>query len=71
MTGLNNPLLNLGLNQLEAAVYSNLLVAGPGTGYAIGKRIGKQTANVYKAIESLGLALLVVEEMLDKGLGFV
>lgn len=46
-------LTHLGLNQLEAEVYCDLLAQGPGTGYGIGKRLGKATANVYKAIESL------------------
>lgn len=44
----------LGLNRLEAEVYT-LLLAGeePITAYRIGKTLGKPTANVYKAIEAL------------------
>lgn len=56
-------LTGLGLNQLEAEVYCELLVQGPGTGYSIGKRIGKATANVYKAIDALTeKGALVIEE---------
>ena len=56
-------LTQLGLNQLEALVYANLLTQGPGTGYAIGQRIGKQTANVYKAVEALAeIGAVVVED---------
>jgi len=43
----------LGFNQLEAMVYSYLLTEKPQTAYSIGKSLGKPTANVYKAIESL------------------
>ena len=46
-------LTSLGLNQLEAEVYCDLLAQGPGTGYGVGKRLGKATANVYKAVDSL------------------
>lgn len=46
-------LMALGLNQLEAEVYTFLLMHEPMTGYRIGQQIGKQTANVYKAIETL------------------
>ena len=46
-------LTSLGLNQLEAEVYCDLLAQGPATGYGIGKRLGKATANVYKAVDSL------------------
>jgi HTH-type transcriptional regulator, sugar sensing transcriptional regulator len=46
-------LMALGLNQLEAEVYTFLLTHEPMTGYRVGQQIGKQTANVYKAIETL------------------
>ena len=46
-------LLDFGLTQLEAEVYLDLLQNEPSTGYAVGKRIGRQTANVYKAVDSL------------------
>jgi HTH-type transcriptional regulator, sugar sensing transcriptional regulator len=47
------PLVALGLNQLEAETYALLLGGEPMTGYRIGKVLGRPTANVYKAIESL------------------
>lgn len=47
-------LTNLGLNQLEAEVYTTLLTNEPMTGYRIGKILGRPTANVYKALASLG-----------------
>ncbi len=49
-------LRELGLNQLEAEVYTHLLSqAEPETAYRVGKALGKATANVYKAIEALAL----------------
>lgn len=52
-----------GFNQLESDVYIDLLVNQASTGYAIGKRLGKATANVYKALDRLGAvgAVLVTE----------
>jgi HTH-type transcriptional regulator, sugar sensing transcriptional regulator len=46
-------LTNLGLNQLEAEIYAYLLRSEPSTAYRIAQAIGKQTANVYKAVEML------------------
>lgn len=46
-------LMQLGFNPLESEVYTTLLTAEPMTAYKIGKRLGKPTANVYKAIEAL------------------
>jgi sugar-specific transcriptional regulator TrmB len=47
-------LQKLGLNLLEAEVYTYLLAqVDPVTAYRIGKILGKPTANVYKAIEAL------------------
>ena len=44
-------LRSLGLNQLEAEVYVALLRSPePLTAYALGKQVGRATANVYKAI---------------------
>ncbi|HEX8169654.1 MAG TPA: helix-turn-helix domain-containing protein [Thermoanaerobaculia bacterium] len=43
-------LTSLGLNQLEAEVYVHLLQNEPATAYRIGQALGKQTANVYKAV---------------------
>jgi len=55
----------LGLNQLEAEVYAYLLSHEPTTAYAIGRALGRPTANVYKAVEGLaaaGAALIEVGE---------
>ncbi len=47
-------LLDLGLNELEAAVYAHLLRQSEAvTAYRVGRALGKATANVYKAVESL------------------
>ena len=44
----------LGLSRLESEVYVNLLAAPePPTAYRVAKDLGKPTANVYKAMESL------------------
>jgi len=51
----------LGLSRLEAEVYAFLLANQPMTAYAIGKRLGRPTANVYKAVDALsrrGAALI-------------
>ncbi len=46
-------LVAMGLNVLEAEVYSHLLKQSPLTGYGIAKALGKACANVYKAIDNL------------------
>lgn len=47
-------LIELGMNDLEAEVYGLLLQQPEAlTGYKIGKKLGKPTANVYKALDSL------------------
>src|SRR5215212_1886538 len=46
-------LVALGLTPLEAEVYAALVQSSPATGYRIAQRVGKPTANVYKAIASL------------------
>ena len=43
----------LGMNKLEAEVYSFLLTCPPQTAYRIAKELGRPTANVYKVVESL------------------
>jgi sugar-specific transcriptional regulator TrmB len=43
----------LGFTSLEATVYTSLVGHAAETAYQVAKRIGKPTANVYKAIESL------------------
>jgi HTH-type transcriptional regulator, sugar sensing transcriptional regulator len=56
-------LRQLGLNQLEAEVYAFLLANEPLTAYAVGRALGKATANVYKAVESLArMGAVLVEE---------
>ena len=61
-------LLAVGLNDLEAEVYLTLLNENFLTGYKIGKKIGKPTANVYKAIASLARKGALVLEDNQKGL---
>jgi sugar-specific transcriptional regulator TrmB len=57
-------LQELGLNLLEAEVYTHLLTQDePVTAYRIGKVLGKPTANVYKAIEALARKGAVVLEL--------
>ncbi|MCA9729002.1 MAG: TrmB family transcriptional regulator, partial [Candidatus Eisenbacteria bacterium] len=46
-------LTELGFTGLEADIYLHLLRESPATGYRIAQGIGKPTANVYKALESL------------------
>jgi len=56
-------LRELGLNQLEAETYAYLLPHEPATAYAIGRAIGRPTANVYKAVERLSrIGAVLVEE---------
>lgn len=43
----------LGLTRLEALVYAYLVAHPSTTGYKVSKGIGKPTANVYRALESL------------------
>jgi sugar-specific transcriptional regulator TrmB len=45
----------LGFTQLESEIYLYLLKNGVSTGYSIGKGINKPAANVYKALDTLGL----------------
>jgi sugar-specific transcriptional regulator TrmB len=46
-------LTSLGLNDLEAEIYVHLLQHEPMTAYRVAQSLGRQTANVYKAVESL------------------
>jgi len=46
-------LLEIGFSHLEAEVYVFLLANKPATPYGIGKRLGRPTANVYKAVDAL------------------
>ena len=61
-------LVEIGLSRLEAEVYAFLLANRPTTAYGIGKRIGKPTANVYKAVESLARRGAVLTEEGDNRL---
>ncbi|UCG62078.1 MAG: hypothetical protein JSV52_01945 [Candidatus Zixiibacteriota bacterium] len=56
------PLVALGLTNSEAEIYTYLLENSPSTGYGIAKGIGKQAANTYKALESLGSKGAVIIE---------
>lgn len=55
-------LQSLGLNQLEAEVYVTLLNNEPMTPYRVGTILGRPTANVYKAVESLARRGAVLAE---------
>jgi sugar-specific transcriptional regulator TrmB len=46
-------LRKLGFTDLESAVYAALVTRAPMTAYAVGRTLGKPTANVYKAVEAL------------------
>ena len=61
-------LLSAGLNDLEADVYLCLLDEDLLTGYKIGKLLGKPTANVYKAIDSLARKGALMIEDKQQGL---
>ncbi|HEX8252380.1 MAG TPA: helix-turn-helix domain-containing protein [Thermoanaerobaculia bacterium] len=53
---MNTPLemlTTLGLNDLEAEIYLHLLQHEPMTAYRVAQALGKQTANVYKAVDVL------------------
>jgi len=43
----------LGFTALEAEIYLGLLAESPATGYRVAQSLGKPTANVYKALETL------------------
>ncbi|HUQ03369.1 MAG TPA: helix-turn-helix domain-containing protein [Kofleriaceae bacterium] len=46
-------LVDLGLTDLEAHVYSALVASSPATGYGVAKAIGKPAANTYTALAAL------------------
>jgi sugar-specific transcriptional regulator TrmB len=53
----------LGFTELEAEVYAVLLQKSAMTGYGVAQSIGKQAANIYKAIESLqNKGAIIVDE---------
>lgn len=51
--GFVRQLIDLGLTDLEARAYAALVAHGGMTAYQLAQRIGKPTANVYKAVRSL------------------
>jgi len=56
-------LRSFGFTDMEASVYCHLLVQSPMTGYKVAKGVGKATANVYAAIETLrAKGAIVVDE---------
>lgn len=57
-----NLLAPFGLSETEALAYASLLKEGPATGYGVGRRIGKPTANAYKALASLAAKGAVAQE---------
>lgn len=52
----------LGLTQLEALAYAYLVANPSSTGYRVSRGIGKPTANVYRALESLGRKGAVLQD---------
>jgi len=56
------PLVELGLTDLEADIYSFLVENSPATGYRIAMAINKPTANTYKALRSLLSKGIVIVE---------
>ena len=60
-------LRDIGLNQLEAEVYSLLLSEEPMTAYKVGRLLKKPTANIYKAVEVLfNKGAVIIEEGKNK-----
>jgi predicted transcriptional regulator len=56
------PLVELGMSELEAEVYGALVGESPVTGYRVAQLVGKPVANVYKALRSLeGKGAVVVD----------
>jgi sugar-specific transcriptional regulator TrmB len=53
---------SLGLAHIEALSYAFLAGSTPATGYKVARGIGKPTANVYRALESLARKGLVVQD---------
>ena len=51
---INESLESLGLTSIEALAYAYLVANPSSTGYRVARGIGKPTANVYRALESLG-----------------
>jgi len=53
---------SLGLTHIEALAYSYLVANPSSTGYRVARGIGKPTANVYRALESLGRKGAVLQD---------
>ena len=61
------PLIDLGLTVLESEIYAYLIQNSPATGYRVAKKIGKPTANTYKAIQSLqDKGFIIVEDSTNR-----
>jgi sugar-specific transcriptional regulator TrmB len=59
---IDESLESLGLTQIEALSYSYLVANPSSTGYRVARGIGKPTANVYRALESLGRKGAVLQD---------
>jgi predicted transcriptional regulator len=53
MTTTHEALAPLGFTETEALIYGELVRAGPASGYALAKAVGKARANVYQALAVL------------------
>jgi sugar-specific transcriptional regulator TrmB len=59
---IEDSLESLGLTQIEALAYAYLVANPSSTGYRVARGIGKPTANVYRALESLGRKGAVLQD---------
>ena len=59
---IEDSLESLGLTQIEALAYAYLVANPSSTGYRVSRGIGKPTANVYRALESLGRKGAVLQD---------
>ena len=59
---LQKALESLGLTQIEALCYAHLAANPSTTGYGVARGVGKPTANVYRAIETLERKGLVIHD---------
>ena len=59
---IHESLESLGLTQIEALAYAYLVANPSATGYRVARGIGKPTANVYRALESLGRKGAVLQD---------
>ncbi|HEX6789858.1 MAG TPA: helix-turn-helix domain-containing protein [Candidatus Krumholzibacteria bacterium] len=59
---IEDSLESLGLTQIEALAYAYLVANPSSTGYRVARGIGKPTANVYRALESLNRKGAVLQD---------